>query len=146
MYKDNRPYLNPRPMFEEDEMLQAQLYDIAYQPSDPFYTQEFACNENGWPASDLQMILRNQNENVVNQLLAKIEQRAPDYLAADISFDDAVNLIVPRNIQTFAETERFVRGLTSIAKRLNDSSQVNSSEKIAFDSADTDATDIVDKV
>ena len=143
MYKDNRPNLNPRPMFEDNTEIQAQLYDIAYQPSDPFYTQEFARNENGWPASDLQMILRNQNENVVNQLLAKIEQRAPDYLAADISFDDAVNLIVPRNIQTFAETERFVSGLSALAKRLNVDT---ASEKIAFDSVDKEATDIVDKV
>ena len=67
---------------------------------DQFYSQDFCKGENGFPQSDVSMMLREQNQELMQQIAMRMNEIKAQYPDQNLSDEVLAKITVPRNVQS----------------------------------------------
>lgn len=98
-------------MFKHNIVLEDPIHvdTSSIAPVDQFPTQDFNLGENGFPMSDIQLILKTDSEELRKVLLSRLEVQKQMESNPDMSDEELIRNVVPRYIQTPAEIKEFTR-------------------------------------
>lgn len=88
---------------------------------DQFDAKDFSTNECGWQMSDISKLARAQSLSEYEAIMKRIGQNPAQYnITEDMTIEQALSMVKPRNCQSPAELMRFVDSLPYDAPSLDD--------------------------
>lgn len=138
MFRDNKNRF-PKPF----SVLNGKASKELFCPVDQLPAQDFARGIGGFPASDISLAVRQQNEQALSNLLSAAQQlqlRGADN--KDKSIKEIINDIWPKSAQCPAEIERMSEMLAQY--EANATSTVDDVGKQAVKSVDAVSSDVAD--
>lgn len=70
---------------------------------DQYYSQDFTLGENGFPRSDVSMLLSAQSEEIKMQVAMRMKEVQAKYPDQDLSDEQLAAMSIPRNVQSAAD-------------------------------------------
>lgn len=115
---------------------------------DQYYSQDFCKGENGFPRSDISLLLSTQSEELKMQIAMRMKEVQGTYPDQNLSDEQLARMAIPRNVQSAADFKSWFSQIKDegFEKVVSDyyeknKSKVDNPDTIKFDSNSDSKTD-----